>query len=572
MKIKNINLNKRYEFKNKEYESVIKSTQSHIILNSVKKSNINNEKEESTLENLINNNKILIYSNKNLSSKFNIERNENDKEKLDIDLNKIKKINTELELNLNDLNNENKILDEKIRDEKLIYNNNIKIYNTINEELLKLENDQSNFYIKIIDAININYLNIISLNDNSYNEFIEFMININMANDSELIPYKLFAVFLNKNYHDIYDKNFINSFIKYINNIDEFKNLLIEKTLINYFENLNFRSHILKFRENEYEYIKNLLKLDFSFILNYTTKQIFEIIKMNIEYFEIILNFENIEIIINKKIIERDLIFLNLKNIESIIMLLENNRRSIKKSINLIKQHQNEMKSYNFFGDSSENFNVLCKISENIIKIQNEKNKIKSKKNLNIYNLTLKSEFSDDCDYNKKNKNDKKSNVSSFVKSSNKHIIKLKENEIFIENNINSENTSLPYLNLQKNQILEKSNNVYYKKDSGTINNSLYTSKNNLISIEFNTKGNDINELKNDNYYLKNKFSETKNINLMISPLSNIPISYERRIEGNDLNEKNKEIFNKKRKMDEYKILKYDKNDGNPSGCCMSCV
>lgn len=567
MKIKNINLNKKYEIKNKEYEVVIKSAQSHILLNSVKKSNLNNEKEESTLENLINNNKNLIYSNKNLSTKFNIERNENDKEKINIDLNKIKRINTELELNLNDLIYENNILDEKIRDEKLIYNNNIKIYNTINEELLNLENDQSNFYRKIVDAININYLNIISLNDNSYKEFIEFMINKNMIND---LLYKLFAVFLNINCHGMNEDILINSFIKFINNIDELKNLLIEKSFINYFENL--KGNLLKFKENEYEYINSLLKLDFSFILNDTTRKIFEIIKMSIEYFEIILNFENKDIIINKKISERDIIFLNLKSLESIILSLENNRRSIKKSINLIKQHQNEMKNYNFSGDSSETFQVLGKISENIIKIKNEKNKIKSKKNLNVYNLTLKSEFSDDYDYNKIIKNGKKSNVSSFVKSSNKHIIKLKENDILIENNINSENTSLPYLNFQKNQNLEKSNNEYNKKDSVTINNSLYTSKNNLISIELNTKGNDINELKNDNYYIKNKFSETKNMNLMISPLSNIPISYGRRIESNELNEKNKEIFDRKRKMDDYKILKYDKNDGNPSGCCMSCV
>ena len=67
--------------------------------------------------------------------------------------------------------------------------------------------------------------------------------------------------------------------------------------------------------------------------------------------------------------------------------------------------------------------------------------------------------------------------------------------------------------------------------------------------------------------------STNSDLTWMISPLSKIPIKCERKLrDKQQISYSQSVIESRKKKIPDFKSLKFDKNDGNPSGCCMSCV
>ena len=368
-------------------------------------------------------------------------------------------------------------LKNKIKEGKFNYNQEIKIYQKLNQEIILNEQKKGNIEnniskIKKKQLILYSYFS---------KEFLQNLIDSFKKFKTIFTHFIYFSGYSPEKEIDFISIIFRDEHeLKYIIEYSQiYQNNLFEKSKELFY---NIKNKIMKFKE------ENSIPYPFEFIFE-NMENIYKIIDLNNDKKEI-----NNDI--NKKIEEKNKIFLTLKKIEGIIV---NNEKLYQEMKNYIKGINSILDNYQTIRKKNDISNYL-KFAKSVTEFNkvnfSEQNTNFSNSDININTMTLQSEFSED-------------------KNENKKLFKNK-------NNFTAKNTMISNINLNKALALDKNINKIILSKTHSKTTSRTTSRK--------KSPNPIHKLKKK----KNSKSKTPNLSYIKEKNNKIPLRKMNKICKND--------------------------------------
>jgi len=304
----------------------------------------------------------------------------------------------------------------KVKDAKFNYNQEVKIYQQLNQEIILNEHKKE----EIEDKISKIKKKILFFKINLSKEFLQNFIE-------GLKKFKsIYTHFINFSGYSIHKElDFISVIFR-----DEYE----LKSIIEYSE--NYQNDLFNNSKKQFEELKNnILKYKEQNSIPYPFESIFEYMSNIYQLIDLNSKIKIIVNEINNKIEEKNKIFITLKKIEGNLVSNDKVYQEMKnyvKNINSIFENYQSIKKQN---DISDYLKLAKKVNEFNTKNFTEYNEISNNDNLNINNMSVQSEFSDekiDFVLSKKKFLTKKSNNSV----SNSKINNI-NNRISLDKNIN---------------------------------------------------------------------------------------------------------------------------------------